>query len=284
MDTINKDVSSDRVVIWSGHSDIGRFRSSNEDAFIALKVDREGVHRLGKLGEDSNISGDYVFAVGDGMGGANAGEFASQIVVDQIALLFPSIYDPQADGSTISYKVILSQLLSNMHDAILDLGRSYSELEGMGSTLSLCWVRQDRMHIGHIGDSRIYQYDSDANLKQLSEDHTHVAWLLEKGEISQYEARTHPARNQLQQVIGGKNQHLKPQFLEVPLKGKDRFLICSDGLTEGLFDSAIQRALNFESPIFVDEQDNLARNLVDQAVNEDGKDNTTALCFEVNKL
>jgi protein phosphatase len=281
MDTVGDEVSSKRMIIWSGHSDIGRFRSSNEDAFIALKVNEEGVFRLGKLGEDSNTNGDYVFAVSDGMGGANAGNFASQIVVDQIALLFPGVFDPQVDGSTVSYKAILSQLLNNMHNAIIDLGRSYSELEGMGSTLSLCWVRKDRIYIGHIGDSRIYHLDASSKLSQLSEDHTHVAWLLSKGDISEYEARIHPARNQLQQVIGCKNQHLKPQFAELPLSGKDRFLICSDGLTEGLFDSAIHRSLKYEAPVFIDEQDNLARNLVDQAVVEDGKDNTTALCFEV---
>ena len=274
-----------RELAWSAHSDVGRFRSSNEDAFIALKVNGEGVYRLGKWGHDSNEQGDFVFAVSDGMGGANAGDFASRIVVDQIALLFPKVFKTYAAGMAVYFQDVLSELLSNIHGDIARLGASYSELDGMGATLSLCWVHANRVYWAHVGDSRIYHYrgDEGSQISQLTKDDTHIAWLLEKGEISAYEARNHPQKNLLQQVMGGKTQNLTPQFGEFLLNAKDRFLICSDGLTNGLFDSAINKALADADSFKIESEGQLAKALVEQSVLEDGKDNTTALCFQVSE-
>jgi protein phosphatase len=135
-----------------------------------------------------------------------------------------------------------------------------------------------------VGDSRIYHLDQDDSFKQLTVDHTHIGWLKEKGKISDYEARNDPRRNILQQVIGGKTQHLSPQFGELIFDAKDRLLICSDGLNEGLMDSALKRMLKFDTPIYKDESNVIAQRMVDESVREDGKDNTTALCFEVLDL
>ena len=137
------------------------------------------------------------------------------------------------------------------------------------------------MSIAHVGDSRIYHLSETGSFNQLSKDHTHIAWLKEKGEISDYEARNDPRRNILHQVIGGKTQALNPQFGELVLKSKDRVLICSDGLIEGLMDSALKRMLNFHDPIYEANSKGVAQIMVDESIREDGKDNTTALCFEV---
>lgn len=266
---------------WSGHSDVGRFRSNNEDSFLALQVNGEGVFRLGKWGEAEIGTSDFVFAVSDGMGGANAGEYASHVVVEQMTQLFPKVFQTQAQGMTVYFQDVLSELVSNVHDAISKMGESYSELEGMGATLSLCWVQLDRLYLAHVGDSRIYHLNEKEFFKQLTVDHTHVGWLKEKGKISDYEARTDPRRNVLHQVIGGKTQHLSPQFGELVFDSKDRFLICSDGLNEGLMDGALKRMLGYNAPLYSTEGPSLSANMVDESVREDGRDNTTALCFEV---
>lgn len=273
-----------KILKWSAHTDVGRFRSNNEDSFLALQVNGEGVFRLGKWGEAEIGTSDFVFAVSDGMGGANAGEYASHLVAEQMTQLFPKVFQTQAQGMTVYFQDVLNELVTNVHSSLSDMGECYSELEGMGATLSLCWVRSDRLYFAHVGDSRIYHLSKTGSFNQLSKDHTHIAWLKEKGEISDYEARNDPRRNILQQVIGGKTQHLSPQFGELIFDAKDRLLICSDGLNEGLMDSALKRMLKFDTPIYKDESNVIAQRMVDESVHEDGKDNTTALCFEVLDL
>ena len=270
-----------KILKWSAHTDVGRFRSNNEDSFLALQVNGEGVFRLGKWGEAEIGTSDFVFAVSDGMGGANAGEYASHLVAEQMTQLFPKVFQTQAQGMTVYFQDVLNELVTNVHSSLSDMGECYSELEGMGATLSLCWVRSDRLYFAHVGDSRIYHLSKTGSFNQLSKDHTHIAWLKEKGEISDYEARNDPRRNILHQVIGGKTQRLNPQFGELVFESKDRLLICSDGLIEGLMDNALKRMLNFSNPIYEVQSEGVAPAMVDESVREDGKDNTTALCFEV---
>ena len=271
----------ERQIAWSASTDKGPYRAHNEDSFIALKVNGEGMFRLGTRGEDCLAESDFVFAVSDGMGGAKSGDFASQVVVEQIALLFPKVFKSQAQGLVVYFQDVLMELVSNVHAVLNKMGQAYSELEGMGATLSLCWLRTDRMYFVHVGDSRIYHLSSSRDFEQLTRDHTHVGWLKERGELSDYEARNDPRRNILQQVIGGKSQHLNPQFGELVLGAHDRILLCSDGLYEGLMDSALKRMLDFETPLRTAESTSLSAAMVEAAILEDGKDNTTALCVDI---
>jgi len=271
-------IESGQYVRWYGLTDPGRFRKENQDAFLALALDGEGAYRLGKYGEGDLGKYDFIFAVSDGMGGANAGDFASRIAVDKITRLFPGSFRKAAGGMSIGFQDLLTELLDQIHAELLNLGRSYEELSGMGATLSLCWLRPEWVYLAHVGDSRIYRLPLGDKIKQLSEDHTHVGWMRRKGEINEMQARTHPGRNRLQQVLGGKNQHLSPQLGAVGVEAGDRYLLCSDGLVEGLFDSGMQRLL--ESPPRGCDL-NPAERLVAEAVRTDGKDNTTALVFEL---
>lgn len=264
---------------WSGITDVGRFRKENQDAFLALSLDGEGVYRLGKYGDAQLESCDYIFAVSDGMGGANAGDFASSIAVDQITRLLPAAFRSSAGGLGVGFQDILGELFDQIHAEIVQLGRSYEELSGMGATLSLCWVRPEWLYFAHIGDSRIYHLPAAGGIKQVSEDHTHVGWLQRKGELTELEARSHPSRNALQQVLGGKNQHLSPHFGAIGYEVGDKFLICSDGLVEGLFNSGMERLIRKPGPM---DKGNPAERLVAEAVRTSGKDNTTALVFELS--
>lgn len=267
-----------RSVAWFGQTDVGRFRKNNEDAFLALAVDGEGVRRLGKYGEADLKASDFIFAVSDGMGGANAGEFASSIAIDKITRLFPKSFRTAASGIEIGFQDLLNELFEEIHAELTHMGFCYEELRGMGATLSLCWLRPDWLYFAHVGDSRIYHLPKDGGIQQVSHDHTHVGWMFRDGQMNEHQARSHAGRNALQQVLGGKNQKLSPQFGAIGYESGDRFLVCSDGLVEGLFDRGIERLIRNPPP---NAAGNSAERLVAEAVQTDGTDNTTAMVFEV---
>lgn len=148
----------------------------------------------------------------------------------------------------------------------------------MGATLSLCWVRPGILYFCHIGDSRIYHLPQEGGIRQLTQDHTHVGWLQFKGEINEREARSHPGRNALQQALGGATQMLHPSMGSVRFEAGDRFLLCTDGLVEGLWDRGMERLIRKPLP---HQAEAVAERLVNEAVATDGRDNTTALVFEV---
>jgi PPM family protein phosphatase len=262
---------------WFGWTDIGRVRKNNEDSFLGLVFDAHEVHRLGKFGESSLETHDFTFAVCDGMGGAKAGEYASQIAVDKITTLLPRAFQNSARGLNAGFADVLAELYSQVHRALVYLGRSYDECHGMQTTMSLCWFTPGWMYFGHVGDTRIYHLPAGkSELNQLTDDDTHVGWLLRNGKINDYEARTHPRRNVLQKALGGENQFVDPQLGAVECGRGDMFLLCSDGMTEGLYEHQIVDVLRVNKKDF-----NPAKVLVESAVKSDGRDNTTALVVRV---
>jgi len=259
---------------WSAHTDCGKIRKNNEDSFLGLAIDSTGVHYLGKIGEGSTAQADYVFAVSDGMGGAMAGEYASKIAVEKITRLFPKIFRQTASGIPNGFSDVLQEVFLEIHRAICYLGSCYEECLGMGATLSLCWFTPQWMYFGHIGDSRIYYLPAAGKMKQISEDDTYVGWLFRNGQINERQAKTHPRRNILQKALGAEHQFLDPQVGAVSIQAGDRFLLCTDGVTDGMYDESITEILSqpHSTP---------ALELVNQAVAASGKDNTTALVIEV---
>ena len=268
-----------RLLRWSAITDRGRVRPNNEDSFLALTFDALNVHYLGKTGEGSVGKTDYVFAVSDGMGGANAGEFASKITVEKITKLLPKGFKNRAVGLSAGFDDLLQELFIETHNALSYLGSTYEEISGMGSTLSLCWFAPGWMYFGHIGDSRIYYLPAAGGLRQISQDDTHVGWLLRHGRINEREARNHPQRNSLQKALGAGHQFVDPQTGAVSCQAGDMFLLCSDGLTDGLWDRQLLELLR-------DPPQNLATlppagRLVGQSIERSGRDNTTALVIEI---
>jgi len=234
-----------RHIRWSGHSDRGKVRPHNEDCFLALQFDAREVQRLGKIGESHTGDQHFVFAVSDGMGGALAGEFASRVTVDKILQLMPRSFRQDVTGIEAGFIDVLGELFGEIDVALKRLGGSYpEECRGMGATLSLCWLTAEWMYFGHIGDSRIYYLErATGALRQISHDDTHIGWLRRNGKISEREARHHPRRTALQKALGSDYQFVSPQVGSVFLQPGDLFLLCSDGLTEGLFDSQIAERL-----------------------------------------
>lgn len=267
-------------LVWFGRTDRGKVRKNNEDAFVGLQFNAREVHHLGKIGEASLTNTDFAFAVSDGMGGAMAGEFASRITVDKITTLLPKSFKQSAAGLEAGFADIMTELFGQIHRALAYVGNSYEECAGMEATLSLCWFTPGWMYFGHIGDSRIYYFPSrDGGLKQLTHDDTHVGWLLRNGKIADWEARNHPRRNVLQKALGGSNQFVDPQVGAVAYEPGDIFLLCTDGLVDGLYDHNMIDVLR--PPATAAIIPNPAHRLVEESLEKSGRDNTTALVVQV---
>jgi len=266
------------AVHWSGMTDRGRIRQNNEDAFLALAIDKFGVHHLGKIGESSLAQSDFIFAVSDGLGGANAGEFASRIAVDRITRLMARRFHNAAQGLASGFADILAELVSQIHQDLLNLGNSYEECAGMGATLSLGWLTPGWLYFAHVGDSRIYYLPATGGLNQLTHDHTHVGWQRRTGKINEREARNHPGRVSLQQALGAGYQIVDPHIGAVAVQPGDRFLFCTDGLVDGLWDRRIEEAIREPEPSRATEPS--AKRLVEEA-KETSRDNITAVVVEL---
>ena len=231
--------SSSSSIKWSALTHPGKVRMNNEDTFLALAFDVEGLRFLGKTGEADGSRQDFVFAVSDGMGGAKSGEFASRIAIERITKLLPRSFRHRALGMDEGFQDILNELFLRIHDQMMEMARFYEECEGMGCTLSLGWLTPGRFHFAHVGDSRIYHLPMGGTLQQISHDDNYVGWLKRQGKLTEGEARRHPRRNVLQKALGAGHQFVEPQIGVVRYEPGDRFLLCSDGLVDGLWDNRI---------------------------------------------
>ena len=265
-----------RIITWSGMTDPGRVRKNNEDAFLALAIDSSEVRYLGKAGSAVMDGCDFIFAVSDGMGGANSGEFASKTAVEQITRLLPRSFRARATGISAGFEDILQEVFQQIHSRMNFMGASYEDCRGMGATLSLCWIAPDGVRFGHIGDSRIYHLPKDGGIMQISHDHSQVGWLRRTGQITEAEARRHPRRNILNRALGAGHQFVEPQIGLLHWEPGDQILLCSDGLNDGLNDSAIERIIR-ENQTQNNAETTKAEQVTLESIDHSGKDNTTTL-------
>jgi PPM family protein phosphatase len=265
---------------WSGWSHRGKVRPNNEDSFLGVQFDSREVHHLGRTGGVSIQNADCVFAVSDGMGGAKAGEYASRTAVEKITTLLPRCLQQSAAGLTTGFPDILTELFARIHEELVRLSRHYEECAGMETTLTLCWFTPGWVYFGHIGDSRLYYLPAgERKIRQLTEDDTYVGWLLRQGKISEREARSHPRRNMLQKALGGGNQFVEPQVGAVGCEPGDMFVLCSDGLTKGLYDETLLDLLRPTEAANISPDP--GTHLVGSSLENDGTDNVTALVIQM---
>jgi protein phosphatase len=211
------------------------------------------------------------------MGGANAGEFASRLAVDKITKLMPRSYRMAAAHFSSGLDDVLTEVFSHVHAELEKYGRIYEECSGMGATLSLACFSPGWMHFAHIGDSRIYYLPKDGPLVQVSHDHSYVGWLRRQGKLNEREARTHPRKNVLNQALGAGHQIVEPHLGAVSCQAGDRFLLCTDGVIDGIWD---QRLAEFLTE--TDSGTPRAKSIVEHAVSESGRDNCTAVVVELS--
>lgn len=237
---------------FAGSSDTGLVRSVNQDAYYS---DPEG----------------RFFIVADGMGGHAGGQEASRIALETI-----KNYLLQAWNSEQSSASLLEMAFQNANEAILKDQKEHPERSDMGTTgVVLIFREQDHSPwCGHIGDSRLYRLRG-AHLQQVTEDHTWVAQAMNKGILSPDAARVHPWRHVLSQCLGRVDMgDITVQPVDV--QPGDRLLLCSDGLTEELSDTAILNNFrNIRAP------GKAVMSLIDAAKEKGGRDNITVVVVAI---
>lgn len=266
-----------QMLRWTAQTHAGRVRRNNEDSFLCLRFDESELNYLGKEGESPLPPFKFIFAVSDGMGGENAGEFASRDVTQSVSAIISREYHQGANSQPEAEN--LRTFCQQIHDHARRVSQFYDECKGMGATLSLGWLDQSAMRIVHLGDSRIYHLPADGGIKQLTEDHTAPGRMFRDGRISEREARTHPLKSQLERSIGCHSDPVDPQIVSLPITPGDLFLFCSDGITDGLWNHSIEKILRNPPPYLKGLSP--AQAIVKEALEASGRDNLTAVVLEV---
>jgi protein phosphatase len=237
-----------RVADHSARTDTGRQRPANEDSYWV---------------------GNPLFVLADGMGGAQAGEVASQTAVEAFTGGLP-------DGPG-SHEERLAGLVGRANARIHELAQADDAHAGMGTTLTAAYVGEDDLAIAHVGDSRLYVL-RDGALQQLTDDHSLVGELVRRGQISAEEAEDHPQRSIITRALGIEDE-VVVDHLTWPVRDGDVFLICSDGLTGMVSDERVAEIIR-DAPSL-----NQAAQLLVQAANDaGGRDNITVILFRVEEV
>ena len=181
--------------------------------------------------EDSLVVTPPLFAVADGMGGHAAGEVASEIAVRVLSELAPEHPDGEALGRAIE----------EANRAVIQAAREGRGRQGMGTTMTAAMLEGERLVIAQVGDSRAYLLHQ-GKLQQLTRDHSLMADMIEAGQLTPEEARTHPQRSVITRALGS-DAHLHPDIYEINVETGDRLLVCSDGLSGMVFDDQIESTL-----------------------------------------
>lgn len=244
----------------SGISDVGLQREGNEDAFSVL-------------------TSQGLFLVADGMGGHLAGEVASRVAVEIIAKCFQKWEQknapvdelfgyPDHSLSRVGNYVLSSIRLANR--VIYEMATEYEQYSGMGTTIVALVVRPSLIVAANVGDSRMYMI-RDGRIERLSKDHTIVSEHIEMGVMTEEEAQESPLRHILTKNLGTA-ESVDAEVFEIVPSGRDRFILCSDGLTDLANDKEILGiAQEVHDPAL------LCNRLVDLALQRGGHDNTTVV-------
>jgi protein phosphatase len=226
-------------------SDLGRKRSSNEDAF-GYSVEHG------------------VYVVCDGMGGAAAGEVASSLAVDEL------MRQLAGDSASASPRELAERAVIAANQAIFSRSQRNHKLSGMGTTMVILLAEERHVRFLNIGDSRGYRLRNH-RLEQITVDHSHVEEQVRMGRMSRNDAERSPFRNIITRALGTQSQ-VVPDVFELEVEPGDLFLLCSDGLTRELSDPLVESLLNIDLPL-----DDLCARLVNAANKAGGHDNITCL-------
>jgi PPM family protein phosphatase len=221
--------------------------------------------RTRRHNEDSYVIEPPLFAIADGMGGAQAGEVASRLAT-------AALKEAGANGGG---EQRIADLIQEANRRVYDRSSSDPNTSGMGTTITVALVEDDRVAFGHVGDSRAYLI-RQAQMEQLTEDHSLVNELLKTGKLSREEAETHPQRSVITRALGT-DPDVDVDTFSVRAEDGDLFLLCSDGLTDMVSEESILDVVERNRS----DIDGALRALVKAANHGGGQDNITVVAFEI---
>jgi serine/threonine protein phosphatase PrpC len=231
---------------FAGATDTGRKRRRNEDAYVIAPP---------------------LFAVADGMGGAQAGEIASKLAATALE---------DTDSGSLSGRERVVSLIQEANTRVYERSNADPSASGMGTTMTVALVEGREVTIGHVGDSRAY-VARDGRLEQLTEDHSLVNELMKSGKLSPEEAETHPQRSVITRALGT-DPDVDIDAFTVEAQMGDVFLLCSDGLTTMVDDDDILGLLEK----YRNDLDRVTKSLVAAANRGGGEDNITVVAFTIS--
>lgn len=230
---------------YAGASDTGRKRRRNEDAYVVAPP---------------------LFAVADGMGGAQAGEIASKLAATVLE---------DTDSGALSGPERVASLIQEANRRVHERSSTDPATSGMGTTMTVALVESDGVVIGHVGDSRAYLV-RDGAIEQITEDHSLVNELLKTGRLSSDEADTHPQRSVITRAVGT-DPDVDVDSFTVDAHAGDVFLLCSDGLTDMVTDEEILAGVEENRG----DLKRMTKALVSAANRGGGEDNITVVAFSI---
>jgi PPM family protein phosphatase len=233
----------------AGLSDTGRRRRQNEDSFVHEPP---------------------IFAIADGMGGAQAGEVASRLAAAVLE---------EPNGTELTGEARVAELIREANRRVYERSNTDAAVSGMGTTMTVALVEPETgtVTIGHVGDSRAYLFRDD-ELEQLTEDHTLVNELLKSGKLSPEEVNVHPQRSVITRALGTEAD-VDVDTFTIEGRPGDLFLLCSDGLSSMISDSEILGVVRGGT----DDLEAVLRGLVHAANTSGGDDNITVVAFEISE-
>src|SRR5690349_13224562 len=247
-------------VITAAATDVGRRRSGNEDSFASWAAEGDG----------ATHAGDHLLVVCDGMGGSNAGEVASRMAADAVVREFTAA-PPDDPAAALTHAVQVA------NQEIWEHSRSQQDLQGMGTTCTALALKGDQALVAHVGDSRAYLVRAH-RARQITSDHSLVAQLVARNQLSPEEARSDPRRNVVTRSVGvGPELEVDVVAVGEPLKGGDTIVLCSDGLHGQMSDDEIAGFAMGES------LPEACSNLIELANARGGPDNITVAMMRVER-
>ncbi len=243
----------------------------NSPQIFSASVTDKGLSEKRPQNEDSflEIAQSGIYAVADGVGGAEGGEVASQMAMEILGEAFAN----KPDGSDV--EDVMKNAIESANSAIFQMSHEVAKLDGMATTIVALHVSDNVATIGHVGDSRLYRVDPAGKLHRETEDHSMVADEVRAGRMTEEQAENHPSRNVINRALGAE------PLVEVDLKTiliepETTFLLCSDGITRHVNDDEIEEILNTES-----EPNGICSYLKDRCYERGAEDNLTAVVVKV---
>jgi len=240
-------------VKFAARSDKGIVREVNEDSFNII----EGYAGV-----------PVTFIIADGMGGHNSGEVASKSAVDFASSYILEFKDTLFNVGRIPEDI--QEIVKKANTNVFDKSRQHEANTGMGTTFIIAVIYEGEIHIGHVGDSRVYMI-RNSEIKRITTDHSYIEELIKTGTLTREEAENHPNKNIITRALGCFDD-IQVDLYTCEMMANDYYILCTDGLTNKLDENEIKQIVETNC-----EPENACEELIKKANEKGGEDNITVI-------